>query len=389
MLDELLEREDVKKMLDDICNSARYYEKETSTAMGYQMYSGSSQLLFLFYDALFKYKIIIEDLQYFDDFLEQVDKLIRKIGSFAEIGYGINRIVGRVCAYKLGIGDINTEYAKEKVLKYIHQKYIVEGFFIHGYAPHYYGSILENGFSCENYKNLYPKFREVQEILMSKKHLNLLDKDFDSKEVAFTDSLLMGCYYSVNAPMFFAKLVSKNEFIDDLEAIDAYAMGKYDLCLKNLYKVFTKLKLNDSQKNIILEAFKSEWKLLEKNASTISLLLTPRSKLGIAFDIEAFLEETKDNSFVEAVCKLLGQKSNILISKYIKKDDIILLNLPGTKKFVKEEKKESFAAELEKTFIRSDDEFAFSNTYGKVSILLLLGTLCITIGVILTMISFS
>lgn len=389
MLDSLLEREDVKKILVDICNSARYYAKETSSSMGYQMYSGSSQLLFLFYDALFKYKLIIEEMYYFNDFLEQVDKLIRKIDSFSEIGYGINRIIGRVCAYKLGINDIDTDYAKETVLRYIHDKYIVNGYFIHGYTPHYYSSILENGFSPENYKNLYAKFRNVQNILKEKKHLSLMDKDFDAEAVSFTDSFLMGCYYSVNSPMYFSKLVSKNEFIDDDLSLDAYAMGDYELCLKNLYKVCAKLKLNDTEKYIFLDAFKSEWKLLEKNSSTISLMLVTRSSLGVDFDIDKFITEVKDNSFIEAVCKLLGQRSNVLVSKYIRKDDITLLNLSSSKKYTKEEKKDSLAVELERTFIRSDDEFAFSNTYGKVSILLLVGTMCITIGVILTMLSFS
>lgn len=389
MLDSLLEREDVKKILVDICNSARYYAKETSSSMGYQMYSGSSQLLFLFYDALFKYKLIIEEMYYFNDFLEQVDKLIRKIDSFSEIGYGINRIIGRVCAYKLGINDIDTDYAKETVLRYIHDKYIVNGYFIHGYTPHYYSSILENGFSPENYKNLYAKFRNVQNILKEKKHLSLMDKDFDAEAVSFTDNFLMGCYYSVNSPMYFSKLVSKNEFIDDDLSLDAYAMGDYELCLKNLYKVCAKLKLNDTEKYIFLDAFKSEWKLLEKNSSTISLMLITRSSLGVDFDIDKFITEVKDNSFIEAVCKLLGQRSNVLVSKYIRKDDITLLNLSSSKKYTKEEKKDSLAVELERTFIRSDDEFAFSNTYGKVSILLLVGTMCITIGVILTMLSFS
>lgn len=388
MLDSLLEREDVKKILVDICNSARYYAKETSSSMGYQMYSGSSQLLFLFYDALFKYKLIIEEMYYFNDFLEQVDKLIRKIDSFSEIGYGINRIIGRVCAYKLGINDIDTDYAKETVLRYIHDKYIVNGYFIHGYTPHYYSSILENGFSPENYKNLYAKFRNVQNILKEKKHLSLMDKDFDAEAVSFTDSFLMGCYYSVNSPMYFSKLVSKNEFIDDDLSLDAYAMGDYELCLKNLYKVCAKLKLNDTEKYIFLDAFKSEWKLLEKNSSTISLMLITRSSLGVDFDIDKFITEVKDNSFIEAVCKLLGQRSNVLVSKYIRKDDITLLNLSSSKKYTKEEKKDSLAVELERTFIRSDDEFAFSNTYGKVSILLLVGTMCIIIGVILTMLSF-
>ena len=68
---------------------------------------------------------------------------------------------------------------------------------------------------------------------------------------------------------------------------------------------------------------------------------------------------------------------------------LLFQNLSHYKKFVKDEKKESITSELEKTFITGDDEFAFSNTYGKVSVLLLIGTMLITIGVILAMIMFS
>ena len=389
MLDDLIRREDVSRMLVDICNSARYYDKRTSSSMGYQLYSGAEQILFLFYDALFKYKIIIEDMDFFNEFLEQVDKLMRKIDSFSEIGYGINRLIGRICAYKLGINDIDSDDTKEKVLRYVHQKYIVEGYYIHGFASRYYGSIADGGFVVEQYKNLYPKFIKVQEVLKKKKHLGILNKDFHAREATFTDNFLMGCYYSVNAPMYFSKWICRNEFIDNPEEIDAYSMGDYDLCLKNLYKLFTKLKLNDSQKNIFLDAFKSEWKLLDKSNSNIALMLVPRSAFKSVFDIDKFIEETRDISFAEAICKLLGQRTNIIISKQIKKEDIKLISLCGAKKYIKEEKKETLASELEKTFIRSDDEFAFSNTYGKVSILLLLGTICITLGVILTMISFS
>lgn len=389
MFDDLIKRDDVSRMLFDICNSARYHNKKVSGSQGYQMYSGVEQILFVFYDALFKYKIIINDMDFFEDFLDQVDKLIRKIDNFSEIGYGINRIIGRICACKLGINDLNTDYAKESVVKYIYEKYFVEGYYIHGFASHYYGSILENGFAVDQYKNFYPKFLKVKEILKKKNHLSMLDKDFEVHEVSFTDSFLLGCYYSVNAPMYFSKLICRNEFIDKPEAIDAYSVGDYSLCLKNLYTVFSKIRFKDSQKNVFLDAFKSEWQLLDKSNSGIALMLVPRKVLGGLFDINKFMESTKNNNFVETICKLLGKRSCVTTSKYIRRDDITLINLNGVKKYVKEEKKESFAAELEKTFIRSDDEFAFSNTYGKVSILLLLGTLLITVGVILTMITFS
>lgn len=389
MLDDLIRREDVSKMLVDICNSARYYNKRTSSSLGYQMYSGSEQLLFLFYDALYKYKIIIEDISYFSEFLEQVDKVIRKIDSFSEIGFGINRIIGRLVAYKLGYSDLESEVVKEEVLRYIYDKYILNGYYVHGFSSHYGKSILENGFIVEDYKNLYPKFIKLQEILKKKKHFSILDKDFNLKTVSFTDNFLMGCYYSANAPMYFSKMICRNEFINESEAVDAYSLGNYDLCLKNLYKMCSKVKLRDSQKNMFLDVFKSEWRLIDKSNCGLALMAVPRKSLGVNFDIERFIAECKDLSFVDSVCKMLGQKNNITVSKYIKIDDIKLINLYNINKYVKEEKRDSFAAELEKTFIRSDDEFAFSNTYGKVSIMLILGTLLITIGVIITMISFS
>ena len=36
------------KLLEEICNSARYYDKKSSNCMGYQMYFGVEQILFLF-----------------------------------------------------------------------------------------------------------------------------------------------------------------------------------------------------------------------------------------------------------------------------------------------------------------------------------------------------
>lgn len=389
MLDEFIKRDDVSKLLEDICNSARYFEKRTTNSMGYQMYSGVQQILFLFYDALFKYKIIIDDMSYFDDFFEQVDKLIKKIDNFYDIGNGINRIIGRICACKLGIKDIEEEESKKEVLRYINEVYIVNGYYIHGYASHYYNGILENGFVIEEYNNLYDKFVRVQNILKDKKHLNILDKDFNIKQVELTNSFLLGCYYSANSPMFFSKLLCRNEFVDKPLEIDAYSNCDYELCFRNLNKVMNKLGLSDSSKSVFYDAFKSEWKLLDKSNSNISLMLVPNRLIDDDFDIELFIEEHKDISCTDSICKLLGQKKNVTLTDDIKKEDIVLVNLYGYKKYIKEEKKETLKGELEKTFIKGDDEFAFSNTYGKVSILVLLGTMLITIGVILTIIMFS
>ena len=106
-------------------------------------------------------------------------------------------------------------------------------------------------------------------------------------------------------------------------------------------------------------------------------------------DIDNFLKNNKELGFADTICKLFSIRSNIVVRDDIMKRHIKIINLDGYKKFVKEEKKENIKTELERTFITSDDEFAFSNTYGKVSMLLLVGTMLIALGVILTILMFS
>ena len=85
MFDEMLRSIDVQRMFNDICNSECYYNKKMNKSMDYQLFTDLEEILFLFYDALFKYKIIIDDMSYFQEYLEQIDKLIRKIDNFKDI----------------------------------------------------------------------------------------------------------------------------------------------------------------------------------------------------------------------------------------------------------------------------------------------------------------
>ena len=62
MFDEMLRRKDVQRMFNDICNSECYYNKKMNKSMDYQLFTDLEEILFLFYDALFKYKMIIEEI---------------------------------------------------------------------------------------------------------------------------------------------------------------------------------------------------------------------------------------------------------------------------------------------------------------------------------------
>ena len=386
VFEDLLVREDVSKILINICNSARYYNKKNSGLAGYKMYSGAQQMLFIFYDALYKYKLIINDMSYFSDFLEQVNKLIRKIDNFKDIRYGINRIIGRVCAFKLGYKSVDGDEIKEKVLRYIYDRYFVNGYYIHGYCGCYYENISQEGFLVEQYNNLYSDFRQIQQVLYEKNNGNLLVKDFSVREASFTDSLFLGCYYSVNAPMYFSNFLCKNEFIDNHDVVDAYSLNDYGLCFKGLNKIIDKLDLNDQQKGLFVNTFYNEWKLLNKDNSNINLMLVPRLVLKDRFNIEEFITNNKDSKFFDAVCKLLEQNENVVTSYNIKKEDIIFVNLFNYKHFVRDKNKKTIANNDSNN---KEIEHINFNNYNKVYLLLLIGTLFIILGVVFTIIMFS
>lgn len=383
MFEDILNKEDVSRILSNICNNAKYYEKKINVS-DYKMNSGVQQMLFIFYEALYKYKLIICDMKYFSDYLQQVNKLIKKIDNFKDISYGIDRIIGRICAFKLGHNKVDEDLVKEQVLRYIYDRYFINGYYIHGYSGCYYENILQEGFLVEQYNNLYSDFRMIQKVLKEKNCENLLVKDFSTREVSFTDSFMLGCYYSVNSPMYFSTFLCKNEFVDNENMMSAYSNNDYGLCFKSLNKITNELGLDVEQKGLFTNTFYNEWKLLDKDNSKINLLLVPRLVLKEKFNIEEFITNNRENDFFDAVCKLLEQNENVVSSYNIRKEDILFVSLPNYKEYIGSKKKKRKSGKIKEEFNNQDYDFSFSGRYGKVSLLMLIGILFIILGVVLT-----
>lgn len=382
MLDEMLNRKDVSKMLRDICNSECYYDKKMNKSIDYQLFTDVEEVLFLFYDALFKYKMIIDDMSYFSEYLEQIDKLIRKIDNFNDISVGISRIITRICALKLGEKNLDDEESCERIIKYIYDVYIKNGYYIHGFATTYTNDIKKKGFDTENYNNYYSKFVVLQEILNKYGYGNILDKDFKDFSISLTNSFIMGCYYSVNAPMYFYKLLCKNGYATKKNHIDCYLRNDYKTCYKNLSRMCNRIGMNDQEKSLFLDAFNSEWQLLKKDKSKISLMLLPRNMIDNSSSYQDYLS---DESLFLIVDKMINTRDEkIKYNGFIESSDILLVELDYFKVFKNSDKVDTV---YDKTTQIEFDEYAFSNAYGKVSLLVILGSLFITFGVIITIVS--
>lgn len=386
MLDEYFIKTSVIRLIKELRNNERYFKKKNDFSTDSFISIGNEAALYIFYDSLYKYKIIIDDEFLFDDYLDQVEKLYRKLDSFENIKYGINKLICSTLIAKLSIKDTNNQEEKEKVIKHVYDKYIRNGYFIHGFNSIYVDSINNNGFAPEVYENYYDRFGKVNSIFEKYNCSNIISKDFNAKDVYFTDDLLMGCYYSDYSPVFYYKFLFNEDCFGNRIRKDNCLISNIDVLNRHLKRFMNNNNFSDDDKNYILNLVEDEYKLLHNGSNKISLLLVKRNKI-FSKDAKEIDFLNDKNDLYEVIDRMLSPKYNNLEHKeFISKDDFKILELDcyydieeENKKIQKEEEK------LTKKQKEINDDF--TNKYGNVSLFLLLGALFISLGVIIMIIN--
>ncbi len=380
MLDNILRRGDVLNLIKEIGSNNRYNKKEKMDSINYLQFVNVEQPLFILVDALFKYKVIIDDIYLLDDYIEQLDLLFRKLSNFYDIRIGINRLIAKFVAIKLGYKD-KIEENRRKILSYVYDRYIANGYLFHSVSDVYVEDIKINGFTPQKYNNLYPEFNEVKNILG-----NDIMGDLNEFEVSFTDNFLMAYYYAVNSPMYFYKILCDNYLITKKEDKEAYFKNDYVACFKNLNKVIYKLDLGEAKAKKVRYICNKEWNLLNRSDSCPTVMVVKRSLL-LKDDIreyEEILNNTEDD-LGDLVGKIIDSRfNNVKCSKKINSADIEFISLFGYKDV---ERQDSILESDD--IIDGDKDVEFVDDYGKVSLLLLIGSMLITFGVILSIIMMS
>ncbi len=387
MLERFFKRRDVTEFIDEVISNSIYSKKKNSIYDSYEVFSDSSQVLFTFFDAIYKFAIIIEDEAYFTEYIMQVRKVIKKFENFNDINEGINKIIGKICALKLGLSDREDVIARKYIIKYIYDKYIVSGYVFHGFPSIYKEDICKNGLVPDNYHHMYDKFIEINKIFERHGFYNVLGKDFKIKGIYFTDSFILGCFYAFSAPMYFYRLLGDNNF--DINNFDdkAYLNNDYFASFNNLSLLMRKAKLNDTEKKFVIKTCFEEWKLI-KNSADVSILAIKRSSVGLDYlkNIDDILAKTSFCDLGNSIGKIFNYcDNNILVTEKISSNDINIISLNNYKEL-------KSIRDMKLNDIKNRQEAYNSdkiiNAYGKVSILMILGSLLITLGVIATIVMF-
>lgn len=384
MLEELLIREDVRNFIGELKNNDRYFAKELKGFADRKITISNELALYIFYESLYKYSLLFDEVYLFDEFMEQLDRLYKKIDNYEDIIVGINKLLCKLITFKLDIKDTKKPESKQIIVEYIYNKYIVNGYYVHGFNTSYTESIKENGFDPENYENYYDKFTKLNEIFAKYNVNNIIEKDFTKKDVTFTDDFLMGCYYSIYGPSFFSSFLANEEYFGKRSRQDGYLIDDYDVTIRYLKRFMSNNLFNENDKKYILDLVKDEWDLLHREDKKVSLLLVKRNEFKDKnIDINDYLNSDED--IYDIADRLLSsKKSRIMCTEVIPKENVYIVTLDAyysekNKKSVEDEHQE----ELELAKLEQDNK-EFMDTYGSVSVLLIAGALLITLGVIIT-----
>lgn len=387
MLESIFKRRDVLDFIDEVISNPSYCDKKSSN--GYETFSGSTLALFTFFDALYKYKIIIEVDYYLDEYVTQIRKLIKKLDNFNDINEGINTVIGKMCALKLGLSRQDDDLTKEYIIKYIYDRYIVNGYIFHGFPSVYRENISRIGLIPEEYHNNYDKFIEINKIFARHGYFNILGKDFSEKSVYFTDSFVMGCFYAYAAPMYFYRLVGNNDLnIKDFDT-SAYLENSYFACFNNLNLLMKKAKLSDGEKKLVIRYCFDEWKNIKRDVTTVSILLVKRKKYGLDSleNYNEIISNSSSSKLSASIGKIFNNyDNNIKISSKISPSEEKIINI-NNYKVLRDIKKKTLEEEKNRQSQYNNGKIV--NAYGSASVLMLLGSLLITLGVIMTILMIS
>lgn len=385
MIEDILKREDVKLFIDNLRTNERYYKKSDIHFFSSPFYHSDELALYVFYNALLKYYIILNDVFIFDEFLENLERLFRKLDNFEGISLGINKLICKMVAIHLNIKDIKTEEAKKEIINFIYDKYIINGYLIHGLNINYKKSIEEQGFIPEVYVNLYQKYIDVIKIFDKYDVSHIINKDFKDNKVYFTDDSVTGCYYSNYAPMFFYKFLSNEELFGKKARNDSFLVNDLDMAFAPLKKFMSNASFNENDKKFITDLVTEQWNMLHSGDNKICLMLVKRKRLYNDEKISAdeYINDTSD--IFDIIDRLLSSKrNNVYLDEPLDSSEIEFVMLDSyyskKKKVIVDEEKE-----LEK-YKKNETNNDFLNKYGFASFFMLLGSALICLGVIITII---
>lgn len=377
MFEKIFQNEDVMKTLKEVSNRLRYQEKNIPISISDEKMDVRYYSLLMFIDSLFKYYIIVGEETYLSMYLEQVDKLLKKVENHNDIKVGINKLLITFSKMKLKLSNTTSYENKKILLDYFYDKYIVNGYLFHSFPSKFFSEVQNNGLFVNNYTYGIERLQEIEDIFHKYGQENVFQKELNSiPYLAVTDSPFLGAYYAYYSPQYLNDFTTY--FLEDSKNYDTSAFFRKDLasCKNNVKTFMEKQHISKKDKQKVLSFLEEEWKLLGIEEKRPILSIIPRRILNKNYlqEYQDLEEELDKNELFLVITKLLDTRLNhVKVEDNISSNVLSIISLPTLEslEIIRKEKQERNANNPRSEFI---------NQYGNTTIIALLGVLFITLG---------
>ena len=339
-------------------------------------------------DFLIKYNIVIKDLVNFPYCIEELRKITSCYTDHKELVIWCNSLLGELIRVKLKLTDKTSYENKRKILVYLYEEYIVNGYMFHSFPSTFKDLVEEKGLDPKDY--IYPVFymKKLYYIFKNHKYDDMIPKYLLEQiaSIAMTDSPAMAYYYAFRSPQYFCELTATSKYYKDKKEYDkeAYYRKDKEACKNNLVLLAKHLNMTDKEENTVLTAFEKQWDILDASNSLPQIAFISRKEVGKdkLNDIDDILHKARVEDLVIGIARITDSRY-----AHVKRYSALLpltftvKTFPSYRevknnKFI--EKKEPVKEEKQENLTNYSSRY--EKSYGYASIFSMLGLLFISLG---------
>lgn len=265
-----------------------------------------------------------------------INELLNSINNSDDIiNYVLSKLKVKLCI------ENDTEIEKIKLLDYIYNTYIKEGYFFHGTTSKEIEKIKKYGLTPQNFYFDNHLIQETNDIF-EKHRLYQAFEGKSSEMQAFnfyvTDSTDCGIYYANQSPEYLSRFCANGHHMQNLNVYDREAFWRRDFksCYNNVKNFINENNFTDNEKNTVLTNFQKLWNQAVVDNMTPVIFIGKRKIIGRDDTIKYNIVKQNINNYsLEQILTFMLKPDNIHDKRFspVSSDYLSMIELPNLYKF--------------------------------------------------------
>lgn len=318
---EVFNKSEVRTFLQQLLTQDKYKKIMPPESLKNNYYLDNKFAFFIGFDAFCKFEQIINEESITHEYVEQLKRIFDKFSNYSEIKKGIYSLLAKIIAVKLDIKSHNLEKEREKILSYIYDKYIVNGYFYFGISSNYINELKYVGIRRDGFI-LDPKLEKINKVFRKTRDHDLFTNY--NENISITDDILIALYYAFLSPDYLYKMLDSIYLKNSKCNKDCFYEKDIKKIKEILIDITNKEKLNNEDKHFVVNTFIDVFTKDKVLSLTPTIALIKRKALGKnkLKDIHEIIDN-KDTSLTSSIALILESRYHSLTVN----EDILPFNI--------------------------------------------------------------